>query len=131
MARVEPTMPKVLSIEEGIAKIAGTVSDQSFAPKKERQRSQFAIIGHQAIDAMIKSAEEVVTKAQQELEAVKTRAQQMRLEFDQRDQEIAAMMERVTNFGNDQLNAHSKFTSQSNQNVTVQPQSSERLLPNN
>jgi len=112
MARV-PTPNIDVMLNEGLAKIANEVTDE-FAPKPEKQfrRSQFAIIGHQAIDAMVQAAKDVVTKANEELAAIEARAEQMRVEFDERDKEIAAMMERVTRFGNDQLSAHSTFTGQ-------------------
>jgi hypothetical protein len=115
--RVEPKLPalnKVPNIDsminEGLEKIAAEVRDESFAPKKLPQRSQFAIIGHQALDAMVKAAEDVVAKAQEELESVKRRADEMRQNFDARDAEIQMMMERVTSFGNAQLDAHRKFS---------------------
>jgi hypothetical protein len=114
--RVEPKLPaKVPNIDsminEGLEKIAGEVRDESFAPKKRQsQRSQFAIIGHQAVDAMVKAAEDVVTKAQVELENVKKRAEELRAKFDAQDAELQVLMERVTSFGNAQLDAHRKFT---------------------
>src|SRR5262245_19968005 len=109
--RLEPKLPAVnppIDMTQELAKLAGEVTDQSFAP--ERKRSQFAILGHQAIDAIVAAAEEVVRKAQAELDNVKERAEGMRRDFDARDAEIQTMLDRVTDFGKDQLNAHSKFT---------------------
>lgn len=111
MTRIEPKLPTPpidSMLREGLEKLAGQAVEESFAP--ERKRSQFAVLGHQAIDAMIAAAEEVVRQAQAELDHVKGRAEQMRKDFDARDAEIQTMQELVAGFGQDQLNAHAKFT---------------------
>ena len=107
--RVEPKLPKPIDMSDELQKLVHSeVAEQGFAP--ERKRSQFAILGHQAIDARVSAAEEVVRKAQAELDSVKERAEGMRRDFDARDAEIQTMLNRVTDFGKDQLNAHAKFS---------------------
>jgi|SRR5215475_2973357 len=93
---------------------AGTVVEDegnSFAPPAQRKRepSKFAALGHSALDAMIQAAEAVVKQAQENLERVKLHADEMRADFNQRDEEIEALERRVSAFGKAQLDAHQQF----------------------
>jgi hypothetical protein len=101
-------------IQEGFGALSKDVRSHSqlVVDQAKERRSQFACIGHQAIDAMVKSAEDVVARAEEGLKAIKERAIKMRIEMDERDAEITEMMARVTDFGRDQLSAHAKFNGQ-------------------